>query len=483
MTAKGIKGILLYLAIVLGGVVVIGIIMIILMLIFPNLKVFNYGFAYINKVSESKTVEVTTANVDLTINVDNFDLVIAKSDSANIDYKIYNSVWGFYISNSAEMVEEKEGNSIILTLNEPNGHLFYGDSRLVINLPSSINYNLTLKSNNGDILCPKLSIKSLNITTFDGKFDFTTDEGDSSLNLEELVIKSHSGSFNFLCFNNINITKNINLKIDGKSKLCFGNLTLNEIVARGQEVMFEALDVVVGAGVDFNINSGYIKLTTLNSGTAQNSILAENCSVKIGEITGVSGIKNTHGTISINTINSDIILQSENGAISVDKAVGNISVTTIYSDITVNEYQKTGQFESRKGNIQVKSTSEYNEQYKTQIINVDGEIIIDNKVNKMVISATGRATITVRLWQIPNYSGLEHTISNENGTNKIWITAGETAFKLKATGVVSGSIGSLQIVSSSAYQVYPNDTFLSSSLASITVIGGNSVFTTLDPEA
>jgi len=130
-----------------------------------------------------------------------------------------------------------------------------------------------------------------------------------------------------------------------------------------------------------------------------------------------------------------------------------------------------GKFVSRKGDINVKSTGEYVQGVCTQIENEDGKIIVDNKVNKLLVNTTGSSKVEVTYREIKG--GLDdpkdvfqHKVNLGKYSSAIIYmpTANyKTPFKFKAKGNISGEISGLtseyegdEVKSSDDFQFFPS---------------------------
>lgn len=497
MNTKTIKGIAFYIAIILGILIVIGVVVLVLMYFFPNLKIAGYGFILRSNVAseeDSVTLVNTTTPISLTINTGDFDIKLsAYEDTENtrvITYQYYDCTIGMTNSEITSVNQVFGGTSLTLTLNEPTGLLTYGESYFDIKVPNNYNYKLNLKSNGGDINVSELSVLALNVTSNSGSFKISKSETNALL-LSSLILNTTYGKYYLNNYDTITVSSTVQIT-SNRGDFYIKTLSCHSMIVRGNDVALYAdvINTTLGSedtGFDFASSNGKLEIGTLNSGSKQNSVVVESCQIEIpNDIIGITRITSTYGNIILGTIYSNAVIESTNGNISVTKAISKIIITSQYGDITIDEYQKVGQFFNQKGKITAYNKfSSYNTNYETIISNKDGEVYLENNYNRVTISISGRSSVTVKLWYLRNGSE-DYKINNTMGTSNIWINLyGIDGLCVKAKGIVSGTISSMSPHSSDLYQIFPDTSSETkpSNKPCIIVDGGSIVFHTLDNPA
>ena len=86
-------------------------------------------------------------------------------------------------------------------------------------------------------------------------------------------------------------------------------------------------------------------------------------------------------------------------------------------NIYVDAYYASGKFVSNKGDINVYSCGEFDEEYFTQIENVDGNVKVKNEVNKLLLTTTGRSKVVVAFGKVKEGYVFQHKINTSTQGN------------------------------------------------------------------
>ena len=461
MNTKTLKGILLYSLILIGSAFAVFAAIVIIMFIFPNLKLFGYGMIS-KKETTSNSTAISTSEIsqpfDIIVSAGNFDISIYNSNEDSISYSVYNNCLGASNLNSAGVKEEITSSSYTLNITEPSGWVFYRDSNLKISLPENLKYNFIIKSNNGNISISNLQINNLKLNTSDGNF-YLSHENQAELELNNVNISTNSGNFNFKSkYENVKINNGLTFSAT-RGDLLFDNLE-SDVELVGNDIYFEA-NTVTTLENGFNANVSNIVLKVFNhlnsSNDSQNSILTSSCLINIKEITGTSSIKSSNGNITIETIHSSAIIASSDGNVNVNTAEDYIKIDCKYSDITLNEYAKSAYIKSLSGNISAHSTSN-DVNNSTEIITTNGNINHSTNLIPFKITSDGLSNINVEISNFDKEHGLEYLIDAPNSSVKVKYP-GNCYFKYLISGNIDTENGDSVFVENknSSPQIHPKD--------------------------
>jgi len=488
---KALKGLFIYIGIVLAMLLGLCMFLFGIMYFVPSFRILGVGVTHVT-TSESDVVCLDdysgVTDIELNVNGKNLDYsvtpyVVEEDEPNNLLFGIDVSVFGI----STDVTENRivksvkvDGNTlkVNLTVTETNGLLSISGNGIYINIPNEFTYDLFLNSNSADISLGnsdvEIDINTLSVTTGSGSLmlnNIGKGEEEKSLTLNSLNLKTGTGNFDFKNIKDLTVNNTVQLTAeDGDFK--FTNLYA-DIDVKGTGVRLDAAIVECRAkGFSFLSENGYFNISKLSSlNGSENMIVTENCDINISEIVGRTGINTEYGNINITTMNDDAILSSVHGNVFVKKAMGSLNIVSEFGDITVEEYYKDAYFENVKGNITVNSKSEYVQNMYTKIINVDGDIRVKNKVNKLLIEGKGDSMAYVEFEQIKD--GLDETttfqhqikLASTTRQSSIYIPVyNQTVpFKFIATGNISGEIwgfsgvnGGTNVVSSHEWQYWPS---------------------------
>lgn len=486
---KALKGLMIYVGIVLGIIFAIGVLLFGIMYFAPNFRIMGVGVTHSDGEIEGDPIVLTDYagynSIELGLSSNKVPIhVVASTEATNVEYKLILATFGisFDITEYRVVKDIEVKNSTLkvnLSVTEPNGWISMGGSRVEVTVPASKTYALVLNTKSADIKLgdgssPELSVSKLTVNTQSGDLKYyknSKNEGGITLNLGALNLTTVSGEMNFSQVETLNVASQIKLSAER------GEFVFNDVNAsldiRGTGVGIKAENINCTAdGFTFMSENGQFNVKTLNSPSgAENTIITDTCSINITTLTGKTGIITTSGSITIDEINNEAILQSEHGNITINKANDNLNILTHYGNITVSSYLKNGSFTSKRGNILVNSTSDYMDKVVTYIENVDGNITVVNKVNKLRIKTLGSSKVTVTFEEVK--SGLaadktyEHAVElHDKGSAVVYLPAIiSDPFKFMATGNISGSISGLgnedymgnTVVAKEEYQYYPNN--------------------------
>ncbi len=462
MNTKTLKGILLYSLILIGSALAVFAAIVIIMFIFPNLKLFGYGMVS-KKETTSNSTAISTSQIsqpfDVIVGAGNFDIFISQSTDDSISYTLFNNCLGAANLNSAGVNEEITTSSYTLNITEPSGWVFYRDSNLKISLPANLEYNFIIKSTEGNISISNLQINNLKLTTSTGNF-YLSHKDQKDLELNNVNISTNSGNFNFKSkYDNVKINNGLTFSAT-RGDILFNNLE-SDIDLVGKDIYFEANNVkTLENGFNANVSNIVLKVFGhLNSsnGSAQNSILTSSSLININELTGTSSIKSSNGNITLGTIHSPAIIYSSDGNVNVNSAEEYIKIDCKYSDITLGTYAKSAYIKSLSGNISAHSTSaDIND--STEIITSNGNITHSTNLIPFKIVSDGLSSINVTISNFDEDHGLEYLINAPNSSVKVKYSP-NYYFKYLISGDIDTTTGDSIFVENinSSPTIHPNE--------------------------
>lgn len=471
---RALKGLLIYIGIVLAIIFGMGILLFAAMFFIPSFRILGVGVVHGNH-SDNASILLTDysgySQIDLSVNSKNIDLQVvpAVTTKENKDADNYitadlnTSVFGLAYNITEYSVIKKvdiKDNVLKITINitEPNGMISYTGTGVVVTIPHLEKVNLSVNTEKGVISVGgsgsthQLNLSGLNVTTTSGNFSIANcyhDLQNKIADLSSMNLTTKSGTFSFENIENLSVDNKI--KLNGSDgRFVFKNI-IGSLNIRGSGVRLEAKHIKSGSeGFEFFCDNGVFKIQKLESGIGtENSIVTENCNINIEEVYGNTGIFSTFGNVDINTLHGVTLIKNTHGNVKVNHANEDLNIDTEYGNITVESYKRNGIFTSKRGNINVKSTSEYEDKLKTKIINEDGEINVDNKINKLLIETTGKSKVSVIFREIKGGlsedQAFQHrVIIADNGHATVYLpTINLTPFKFKALGNITGEISGL----------------------------------------
>lgn len=494
---KAIKGLLIYIGIILGSIVGLGLILLCIMYFVPSVRIFGIGVVHYGRVVDEDSISINNysdySSIELNVNSRDINIEIVPTDDNAINYSLHLNIFGI----SSEIVEYRVTKNcavsdgvlkVNLNVTEPKGWISTNNSTLTVNVPSTKQYSIYTTSEGGDISLgsskSSLKLSGMNIVTDTGNLVIINiGEGTDTktLNLNSLNLSTSTGFFDLSSVNEINVSSKVKLVAhDGRFKFDVFNAPL-EVSGDGVRIDANEIDCGVG-GLDAILKNGYFNITKLScSGGGENSIITDNTSFNISEINGKTGIVTSYGDIKINKLDAYTMIENVNGRVSIGTAKDNITIRTTMGDITVDSYYKSGTFTSKKGNITVTSkveneSTDFTKGYSTEINNVDGKVIVDNAGNPLIINTTGKSRVEVVFRKI--VTGLDsddaqyfkHQIKIK-GTGSGFVripTLNVPAFMFEATGGVYGELSGFENnnnthtkednMDSDSPQYYPNST-------------------------
>ena len=483
---KALKGLMIYVGIVLGMLVGVCVLLFSIMYFVPSFRIMGVGVIHKNQNSPETIIKLeefdTFEKIDLSVNSKRIEInceIVNGLTDIKYDFDLNSFGIAFDIVEYGILQDAKVEDKTLklnLSVTEPTGWISDTSSVLKITIPAQYKYDLAFKTTDGNIDLKSYSdsatINKLTVTT--GKGHFNADQlgekiGDKYyLILNSLNLTTESGNFDLTRINELTINEPIKL-FSSNGDFFFNNVNASFNVA-GSGVKVGANTINAGVdGFKFISENGFFEINKLVTPTgAENTIIAENCDIKINEVFGKTAIVSTYGNIKIETINGPTMLETEHGNVQITLAKDDIRVQTDMGNIDVNSYLRNGKFVSRKGNISVVSNGEYEDGIYTQIENEDGQINVDNKVNKLLVKTTGTSKVEITFREIKG--GLDkvfqHMINIGAYSSAIVYmptTNYKTPFKFRASGNISGEISGLtneyegdEVISSDEYQIYPS---------------------------
>ena len=530
---KVVKGIFLYLGIIIAAILSLIVGVALLMFFFPTFRFFGLGMLNEYVESEEKTIVIADYTqdylnkIDFIVSTKSFDVEInyvlpeepdeddedAEPINNNvITYSYQSNVLGFTTDKIStrvyKSIEIKDGVlTIAITQAEPSGFLYFVDCKVIINVPiyttdsSLYSYGILANTESGNVkingIEPVLdrygeekekgiyfNLRYLNVTTGSGSLDLNcvgTDAGTATLS--SLIIATESGDFDFTEIETLTVAEPIQITASD-SKIDFKNVMASFNV-QGQNIEFTAENIVTNnEGFEINAYSGVITIKNLESTTAENIFISNNCEINLETVKGKTGINAGDAAVNITTMHDTAIIKSDAGNVTVKYMFGDlIDIISDTGNIVVEDYKKNGIFESNTGAICVYSTSVYTKGYKTRITTNSGKVRALIKANHLVLTTTGEADVRLAFQDVNEFStfsdSFEHTITISGKSRaKVYMptlkegTNERVKYKFKATGVITGSIlgltdvvtGSANVSSYNDYQFYPSTDSVDNSL-------------------
>lgn len=484
---KALKGVLVYIGIVLAIILVIAMALFGLMYFIPSFRILGVGVTHVSKNISDEHVSLASPNgesyssIQLSLSSNKVPIEIsASAEVSDIVYSLDVSTFGisFDITEYRVIKEVDVSGGVLkisLSVTEPEGWISMSGGGVRVVVPQSKTYALVFNTKSASVTLnntgTNLSVSKLSVNTTSGNLYYVKNEGETkTLGLSALNLSTKSGTMNLSNVNNLTVSSPIKINAErGTFKFDKVNASFD---VKGTGITLTAESITCKSdGFSFLAENGKLKVGSITSPTgAENSIITETAGVFITTLDGKTGINTSSGTVDIEETNKSTVIQSEHGSVTIKRALDDIDITTHYGDIEVDSYAKNGTFSSKRGNITVNSTSDYVAGYKTKINNVNGNISVVNKINHLIVTTEGSSKVTVRFEEIK--SGLTtssmfvHTIKlNEKGYGKIYLPSGNTAYEFTATGNISGVIKGLDsgevtgssITASSSPQYYPDE--------------------------
>ncbi|MBQ9790983.1 MAG: hypothetical protein IJW28_00185, partial [Clostridia bacterium] len=398
---KVVKGIFLYLGIVIAAIISLIVVVALLMFFFPTFRFFGLGILNEYVESEEKTIAISEYTQDYLNKID--FIVSAKSFDIEINYvepkdpstipegeepEDYNVIKYSYVSNVLgfttdkistrvyKSIELKDGVlTVSITQAEPSGFLYFVDCKVIINVPifttdsSPYSYGIVANTKSGDVIINGIkekdpppenkndnpdddveedkghyfNLRYLNVTTGSGSLDLNyvgTDKNGASIS--SLVIFTESGNFDFTEIPNFTVSDTVQITAT-KSKIAFKNLNAS-INVQGQEVDFSAEKITTGDdGCEMNAYAGKISITTLVTATSENIFISNNCEINLDDVKGKTGINAGDANVNIITMRDSAIIKSDKGNVTVKYMFGDlIDIISDSGNIVVDDYKKDG---------------------------------------------------------------------------------------------------------------------------------------------
>lgn len=484
---RALKGVLVYIGIVLAIILVIAMALFGLMYFIPSFRILGVGVTHVSKSIKDEHISISSpsgdsfSSIQLSLSSNKVPIEISASASASdIEYSLDVSTFGisFDITEYRVIKEVDVSGGVLkisLSVTEPEGWISMSGSGVKVVVPQSKTFALVLNTKSASVTLDNksanLNISKLSVNTTSGNLYYQKNDGETkTLSLSALNLSTKSGTMNLSDINTLTVSSPIKINAE-RGTFKFNNVNAS-VDVKGTGITLSAESITCKSdGFSFLAENGKLKVGSITSPTgAENSIITETAGVFITTLNGKSGISTSSGTIDIEETNKSTVIQSEHGSVTIKRALDDIDISTHYGDIVVDSYFKNGTFSSKRGNITVNSTSDYVAGYKTKIDNVNGNISVVNKINHLIITTEGSSKVNVTFEEIK--SGLSastmfvHSIRlNEKGSGKIYLPSGTTAYEFTATGNISGVIKGLDsgdvtgssVTASSSPQYYPSE--------------------------
>lgn len=486
---KALKGLLIYIGIVLAICLGIAIILFAGMYFFPSFRIAGIGVIHGSARDSGTIVELSNysniSDIDINCSSKQFSVILNATDEDKITYDFSKSVFGIsYDITEYKLIKDvsKDGNTlkINLTITEPYGLISNSSSYVSLFIPSKLKTSLLLTTTSGDVKIGTdnavTNLGNLTVSTQKGKLNINSEKsGDeaTSLKLDSLNLSTNKGYFDMSTIDNLKVSSTIKLKANNGT-FSFKNVQ-GSFDVTGKNVKLNAENITSDySGFKFISENGFFDITKITTPDgAENTIVTENCDVIIDEISGKTGIITTYGDITIGKLNSYATLQSEHGNVSITSTTDDINIVTYFGNITVDSYLKNARFVSTKGDIDVKSKGDYEQGVYTQIENTDGAIVVENKVNELLVTTYGASSVEITYKEIKGELNENDVFIHKVNLHKdssaiIYMPTKnyQTPFKFKAQGNISGEISGLvpeyggdKVQASENYQYFPTASF------------------------
>ena len=350
-----------------------------ILFLFPSLSLFGLKFA--SNHEENIAEEINSSVTKVNIETNHYNIVVKPNsdknsespDNLNLRVLINNDFTGYSkngITNvgikkngsedfldasefdSVNLAHFKNGEELTLILSEPEGIISYGASSIVVFLPenaSGVEYNL--KTNTGKISFSKnsydeskvVSTKNITLSVSSARGSFNLDNA-SMQDGSDLTISNYIGRVD------INSEKIGNVIINSNS----GNFTFKSIGYVGFS----------GGNLKVEGNNPYIRVTDTVFGN-------------------VTYTNVTTGFVEINTIKGDLVYESQNGILRVNKILGSVQSSNDSGETTIKQIgdgvviPSSANIISKSGTISL-GTDETKLYYLSQVKNETGRVIIKN---------------------------------------------------------------------------------------------------------
>ena len=486
---KVLKGIFIYTMLIIGAVFVVGILLLGGMYLFKwslfgytfkNINIQTDRFASINInsfVHNGQAIENDNPRIKFVIDSGVYSVRIQPDkEGSQINYYTVSDFTGFvkstdkvYTPAVTTSLSMKDGCMIVnMKVANPEGAISFDKerNRIVIVVPEiftkteskkEISYYCDITTTKGSITLKNsvtddnkfnapLRVKSLvaktetgNITL--GGFDRDGNNAKTDVTLDNIILSTKRGIFDFSSFTKLTIKEKFVLNSD-KADYIFDTLVAkNGVEILGNNILLKANEITCENGdFVFKSASGGVQVGTINCSnytkevtaaatetveekyhykengttTLNNvSIFTENANIVIKNLMGKTRIDNIYGSITIDLLCNQASIKNENSNITIKKSgvlPANDGTTTMtetssmviyntYGNIDVKEYYQNGLFTNVKGSItlnsafnSMKSVDEY---YYTKVVSKDGNVELTTAGNPYTIEATDKANVTI----------------------------------------------------------------------------------------
>lgn len=486
---KALKGLLIYIGIVLAMILGIAILLFAGMYFFPTFRIMGVGVIHGSDRYDGEIVALSSysgySQIELNVSAKQFSINIDATDEEVMKYTFSKEVFGIaYDMTDYKLLKDiiLDGTTLKISLivTEPEGLISNNSSFVNISIPRAHLYSMLISTTSGYVNINESgtmnNIKNLTVSTYNGRFNIngvSTEgvENSARLNLTSLNLNTTRGVFDLSKVNNLTVSNTIKIQSNnGTFNFDKVNGSMN-LTGKGMKLDASEINSSYD-GFKFISENGFFEIGKLLTPTAaENTIVTENCDVKIDEISGRTAIVTTYGNITVGILNDYANLKSEHGNVNITKAKGDLNINTEFGNISVASYERNGRFVSVRGNINVKGTGDYIQGVYTQIENTEGSITVDNKVNRLLVTTYGSSKVEITYREIKGgltnpLDVFQHKVKlNDHGSAIIYMPTQnyKTPFKFLAKGNISGEISGLipeyggdKVKSSDDFQYFPS---------------------------
>ena len=415
---KALKTILIYLAFILGILLVIALSIIAFMYFSPGSSVF--GFKYVrcdNKleyiynnttelsVENVEAIEITVNNSDIYIypNKESSDLKIAHIQQFSGFCKAVNSTLS--VNNEVVYKQFEEDNSELKTfrtvVKEPTGWINKNNSSVAVYVPSSLLIDtIYLKSTGGNIYY--VSADETSLLNCNDLYLKTSNKGNISIQNEEPIsnyyLQTQYGNVNFT---NASLLEASQIKFDTYSgAFSYVNATGNATIQLSKALTINSADNKSGPRIyinklnaDFYVNSnkGIFSINEISTAGVYRTIAMtlNQAEINFGKVYGVVSLYSAdgklHNKVNISQLiypNATHILEVGEGNVNINYLSGNIAIDATEGNINISEVTTSSDVYAftTSGNIYVKYVESEEESKDTylKVITETGNVNLHN---------------------------------------------------------------------------------------------------------
>lgn len=417
-----------YLSILLLLVVGLAVVAMVFLFFVPSASLFGVCYVGADKKYTSAPYSLSDYNISL-VSLENssYPVRVVNSEDESISVTVYDKTFGYVLTKnskvkiSSKLIAAGDSYQLSLSVNEPHGFSYKGDSYISLKLPKKTNLNLSLKNKNAGA---KFNLTDTTINTL----TYTANSGDVALN---------SGT----------ISNGLNLKLNRAHFVVGSGFNLQDATA---------LVSLTSGKFDMEKNESSLKSLTLQkleTGTVvANNLQSLNLNLEQGggkisikSVTKSINLTSSDTNVSIGTLSGDggrISLKS--GKISIENQNCSLAASTSGGNISIGNVSAAAHLKSSSGNIVVKAAQIDAEKYNTSVWNEDsnlGSSIIDTPI--WIENGDGSTSIS-----FVSEGNLNRDVSILSSNGDVSVS-GAHRVALSTTGKANASVNYLKVIGKS----------------------------------